>query len=72
MARLHDIHDRLAQRHRLGARLTLALAHMAAAEEERRLAIRAAHEGGLSIRTIARALGLSKSRVHQRLHTPPP
>jgi hypothetical protein len=33
-------------------------------------AIVAAHEAGLSIRTIAAATGLSRSRIHQLLHDP--
>ncbi len=48
-------------------RLRLAMAQLAAAERERIWAIVAAKETGLSIRQIARATGVSPTRIHQLL-----
>ena len=47
------------------ARLRLATMRLADAERERIWAIVAAKEAGLSIRQIARATGLSPTRIHQ-------
>ena len=49
------------------ARLRLATMRLADAEQERIWAIVAAKEAGLSIRQIARATGLSPTRIHQLL-----
>ena len=49
------------------ARLRLATMRLADAERERIWAIVAAKEAGLSIRQIARATGLSPTRIHQLL-----
>src|SRR2546428_4290322 len=51
----------------LKTRLKLATTRLADAERERIWAIVAAHEAGLSIRKIAAATGLSRSRIHQLL-----
>ena len=51
----------------LAARLHLATTRLAEAEQERIWAIVAAHQAGLSIRQIAAATGLSRSRIHQLL-----
>jgi hypothetical protein len=51
----------------LHARLRLATRRIAEAERERLWAIVAAHDAGLSIRQIAAATGLSRSRIHQLL-----
>jgi transcriptional regulator with XRE-family HTH domain len=53
--------------HQLAARLRLATTRLAEAEQERIWAIVAAHQAGLSIRQIAAATGLSRSRIHQLL-----
>ena len=44
------------------------MAQMEAARERRDTAIRDAAAAGLSVRVIARELGLSSARVHQILH----
>jgi hypothetical protein len=70
---LKHMETREAFRHRvryeqqLAARLRLATTRLAAAEQERIWAIVAAHQAGLSIRQIAAATGLSRSRIHQLL-----
>jgi DNA-binding NtrC family response regulator len=51
----------------LQARLRTATTRLAEAECERLSAIIAAHDVGLSIRQIAAATGLSRSRIHQLL-----
>jgi hypothetical protein len=51
-------------------RLRLATARLREAEQERIWAIVAAYEAGLSIRQIATATGLSRSRIHQLLQDP--
>jgi DNA-binding NtrC family response regulator len=51
----------------LNAWLRLATTRLAEAERERLWAIVAAHDAGLSIRQIAAATGLSRSRIHQLL-----
>ena len=50
-------------------RLRLAMTRLADAERERIWAIVAAKEAGLSIRQIARATGMSPTRIHQLLQT---
>ncbi len=52
---------------KLKNRLQLATTRLEEAERERIWAIVAAHEAGLSIRYIAAATGLSRSRIHQLL-----
>ncbi len=54
---------------RLTNRLRLATTRVKDADRERIWAIAKAHAEGLSIRTIAKATGLSSSRIHQLLHT---
>ena len=51
----------------LNAWLRLATTRLAEAERERLWAIVAAHDAGLSLRQIADATGLSRSRIHQLL-----
>jgi hypothetical protein len=51
-------------------RLRLATTHLHEAEQERIWAIVAASDAGLSIRQIATATGLSRSRIHQLLQNP--
>jgi hypothetical protein len=51
-------------------RLRLATTHLHEAEQERIWAIVAAYDAGLSIRQIATATGLSRSRIHQLLQDP--
>jgi IclR helix-turn-helix domain len=51
-------------------RLRLATARLREAEQERIWAIVAASDAGLSIRQIATATGLSRSRIHQLLQDP--
>ena len=54
---------------RLTTRLHLATTRVKDLERERIWALAKAHSEGLSIRKIAKASGLSSSRVHQLLHT---
>jgi hypothetical protein len=63
-----DIHQLVQHEHQLKNRLQLATTRLAEAECERIWAIVAAHDAGLSIRKIAAATGLSRSRIHQLLH----
>ena len=63
-----DIHQLVQQERKLKTRLQLATTRLEDAERERIWAIVAAHEAGLSIRNIAAATGLSRSRIHQLLH----
>jgi predicted transcriptional regulator len=58
---------RVRREQQLIARLRLATTRLADADRERIWAIVAAKEAGLSIRHIARATGLSPTRVHQLL-----
>lgn len=51
------------------ARLRMAATRFADAQTERTWAVVSAHQAGLSIRKIARATGLSSSRIHQLLNT---
>jgi IclR helix-turn-helix domain len=51
-------------------RLRLATTRLREAEQERIWAIVAASDAGLSIRQIATATGLSRSRIHQLLQDP--
>ena len=55
------------QQQRLEQRLRNAIERLHLAERERVQAMHAAHAAGLSLRTIAAAVGLSRSRVHQLL-----
>ena len=70
---LRSMETRVPRRQRVGresppdARLRLATTRLAEAERERLWAIVAAHDAGLSIRQIAAATGLSRSRIHQLL-----
>jgi hypothetical protein len=59
--------QRVRYEQQLAARLRLATTRLAEAEQERIWAIVAAHQAGLSIRQIAAATGLSRSRIHQLL-----
>jgi IclR helix-turn-helix domain len=59
--------NRVRYEQQLAARLRLATTRLAEAEQERSWAIVAAHQAGLSIRQIAAATGLSRSRIHQLL-----
>src|SRR2546430_14148193 len=59
--------QRVRREQQLVARLRLATTRLADADRERIWAIVAANEAGLSIRQIARATGLSPTRVHQLL-----
>lgn len=62
-----QLRHRVRQEQQLKARLRLATTRLAAADQERIWAVVAAHEAGLSIRQIATATGLSRSRIHQLL-----
>jgi len=62
-----DIHQLVQHERKLKNRLQLATTRLAEAERERIWAIVAAHDAGLSIRKIAAATGLSRSRIHQLL-----
>ena len=59
--------QRVRREQQLIARLRLATTRLADADRERIWAMVAAQEAGLSIRQIARATGLSPTRVHQLL-----
>jgi len=61
------LRQRVQHEQQLKARLRLATTHLAEAEQERIWAILAASRAGLSIRQIATATGLSRSRIHQLL-----
>jgi hypothetical protein len=60
-------HQRVRREQQLLTRLRLAMTRLADAERERIWAIVAAKEAGLSIRQIARATGVSPTRMHQLL-----
>ena len=62
-----QLHQRVRHEQQLKARLRVATARLTEAEQERIWAIVAAHHAGLSIRQIAAATGLSRSRIHQLL-----
>ncbi len=62
-----EIHQLVQHERKLKNRLHLATTRLAEAERERIWAIVAAHDAGLSIRKIAAATGLSRSRIHQLL-----
>ena len=62
-----QLHQRVQRDQQRKARLRLATTRLADAEQERIWAIVAAHQAGLSIRQIAAATGLSRSRIHQLL-----
>jgi hypothetical protein len=61
------LRQRVRREQQLKTRLRLATTRLADAEQERIWAIVAAHQAGLSIRQIATATGLSRSRIHQLL-----
>jgi AraC-like DNA-binding protein len=61
------LRQRVQHERQVKTRLHLATTRLEDAERERIWAIVAAHEAGLSIRKIATATGLSRSRVHQLL-----
>src|SRR5262249_41603776 len=61
--------QRVRREQQMIARLRLAVTRLADAERERIWAIVAAKEAGLSIRQIARATGMSPTRIHQLLQT---
>jgi hypothetical protein len=62
-----EIHQLVQHERKLKNRLQLATTRLEEAERERIWAIVAAHNAGLSIRKIAVATGLSRSRIHQLL-----
>src|SRR4051812_10481508 len=62
-----EIHQLVHHERKLKNRLQLAMTRLAEAERERIWAIVAAHDAGHSIRKIAAATGLSRSRIHQLL-----
>ena len=62
-----ELHQLVQQERKLKNRLQLATTRLEEAERERIWAIVAAHDAGLSIRKIAAATGLSRSRIHQLL-----
>jgi hypothetical protein len=62
-----ELHQLVHHERKLKSRLQLATTRLAEAERERIWAIVAAHDAGLSIRQIAAATGLSRSRIHQLL-----
>jgi transcriptional regulator with XRE-family HTH domain len=61
------LQQRVRREQQMIARLRLAMTRLADAERERVWAMVAAKEAGLSIRQIARATGVSPTRVHQLL-----
>jgi hypothetical protein len=65
-----ELHQLVHHERKLKNRLQLATTRLEDAERERLWAIVAAHEAGLSIRNIAAATGLSRSRIHQLLQEP--
>ena len=62
-----ELHQLVQHERKLKNRLQLATTRLEEAERERIWAIVAAHDAGLSIRQIAAATGLSRSRIHQLL-----
>ena len=62
--------QRVHEEQQILARLKLASTHVTEAQRERVWAISAAHQLGLSVRQIAKATGLSSSRIHQLLTSP--
>jgi transcriptional regulator with XRE-family HTH domain len=63
------LHQRVRREQQMLVRLRLAMTRLADAEQERIWSIVAAKEAGLSIRQIARATGMSPTRVHQLLQS---
>src|SRR5512135_3186726 len=64
----HDeFEERIRRERQVSARLRLATERLEEAQRERIWAIVDAHQSGLSVRQIAAATGLSRSRVHQLL-----
>ena len=62
-----ELHELVHHERKLKNRLQLATTRLEEAERERIWAIVAAYDAGLSIRKIAAATGLSRSRIHQLL-----
>src|SRR5712691_3117364 len=62
-----QLHQRVRGEQQLKAQLRLATTRLADAEQARIWAIVATHQAGLSIRQIAAATGLSRSRIYQLL-----
>src|SRR5215831_5976982 len=62
-----EIHQLVQHERKLKNRLQLAMTRLEEAERERIWAIVSAYDAGLSIRQIAAATGLSRSRIHQLL-----
>jgi hypothetical protein len=67
---IEELRQSLQLERRLIARLKTANIRFTDAQIERIWAIVSAHQAGLSIRKIARATGLSSSRIHQLLNAP--
>ena len=61
------LRQRVQHEQQLTTRLAVAITRLDAAARERLRAIMAAHEAGWSLRKIAAATGLSRSRIHQLL-----
>ena len=62
-----ELREQIRREGRLTDRLRLATERLEEAQQERIWAVVEAHQAGLSIRQIAAATGLSRSRVHQLL-----
>jgi hypothetical protein len=62
-----ESHQLIQHERKLKNRFQLATTRLEESEHERIWAIVAAHNAGLSIRKIAMAAGLSRSRIHQLL-----
>jgi hypothetical protein len=62
------LRQRVQHERTLQTRFHVATTQLEDAARERLRAIVAAHQAGLSIRQIAAATGLSRSRIHQLLH----
>src|SRR5919112_6882749 len=67
MGTLDELKERIRRERQVADRLRLATERLDDAQRERIWAIVEAHQAGLSIRQIAAATGLSRSRVHQLL-----
>src|SRR4051795_1383977 len=62
-----ELRERVCREGQIADRLRLATERLEEAQQERVWAVVEAHQAGLSIRQIAAATGLSRSRVHQLL-----
>src|SRR3954454_9175442 len=62
-----EFREQIRREGQLADRLRLATERLEEAQQERVWAVVEAHQAGLSIRQIAAATGLSRSRVHQLL-----